>query len=383
MSVDRNARLSELIAQARHLGPVERTAFLREACGDDATLLAELDSVLTADSSDGPPASRLANRPRVGPYELRQRLGEGGAGSVYLAVRSDAPEVQVAVKFIKRGLDSAELVRRFHLEREILADLNHPHIVRLLDGGTTDDGVPYIVMEYVAGRPLDRYCDEQALGLRERLMLFLQVCDAVQYAHRRAILHRDLQPGNVLVDDRGRPRVLDFGVYRVRIGSDLHSTQFTTQVGRVVENLPFFSPEQIEGAPDHLDVRSDLYALGGIAYHLLARRPPFDLKNLSFAEAIRVRQETEARPLSRVLPSCPADLDAVIGKAIQRDPDQRYQSVFELSNDLQRFLDGKRVLARPAPTWQHPAVVAVASATATALVLLLLAILFGGFPRIP
>jgi serine/threonine-protein kinase len=220
----------------------------------------------------GEPGDALLGR-RIGPYLIQQRVGSGGMGSVYRALREDDYRQQVAVKLIRLGLDGEEIVRRFRTERQVLADLQHPHIARLLDGGATEDGRPYFVMEYIDGEPLDRYCDRRRLDTAGRLRLLLAVCAAVQHAHERQVLHRDLKPGNVLVTADGTPKVTDFGLAK-RL-EDVPGVSDQTPSGAILGTPGYMAPEQAGGRRQEVGAAADVYALGAILYELLTGRPPF------------------------------------------------------------------------------------------------------------
>lgn len=298
---------------------------------------------------------------QVGPYRLVRELGRGGMGVVYLADRVDGEfRRQVAVKVLKRGMDTDDFIRRFHTERQILADLCHPNIAELHDGGTTADGQPYLVMEYVEGPTLDDYCAARSLAVRERLDLFLKICAAVQHAHRSAVIHRDLKPGNILVTCDGEPKLLDFGIAKL-----LRAEGIGTQTGLMSALIrpmtpEYASPEQVLGKA--ITVGSDVYALGVMLYELLAGRPPYRLQSRAEAELHRVIcREEPPRPssalepaaganrsadLARVRRPLRADLDHIVLKALRKDPGERYLTVDELVDDLRRHLDGRPVGAR-------------------------------------
>jgi len=244
MPADPRQTVEDLFARALELGPDARARFLDEACAGDGALRAEVESLLRADSNRGGflagPANaglEIAERPdpfvgrSIGPWRILERIGRGGMGSVYLAERADASyEGRAAIKVARRGMETPELLRRFHHERRLLARLQHPHIARLLDGGALEDGLPYFVMEHVAGMPIDRYCEERDLALEARLDVFLAVCDAVQYAHQQLIVHRDLKPSNILVTGDGTPRLLDFGIAKA-LGADSDDSGAMTREG--------------------------------------------------------------------------------------------------------------------------------------------------------
>ena len=273
---------------------------------------------------------------RIGAFHIVQMLGRGGMGAVYLAVRADGLfDQKVAIKVIQSSTPGSFLSERFRQERQILARLNHPNIARLLDGGETPAGLPYFVMEYVAGREIDRHCDNGALDLRARLRLLLQVCAAVQYAHENLVVHRDLKPGNILVGEDGTLKLLDFGIAKVLdplLGA-------TAAVSTRVLTPEYASPEQVRGDP--ITTSADIYSLGAVLYRVLTGNPPHALQDLSPLDAARRVSQQQAPRASNV----PADVGAIMEKALHTDPARRYRSADELSNDIQRYLDGEPVLA--------------------------------------
>jgi serine/threonine-protein kinase len=313
---------------------------------------------------------------RIGSYQVLRRLGEGGMGTVYLAARADQEfRKHVAIKVIRKGMDSAEIVARFRRERQILAALDHPGIARLFDGGTTGDGLSYFVMEYIPGRPLGEYCDTHGLSIRERLLLFRSICAAVQYAHQNLVIHRDLKPANVLVTADGSPRLLDFGIAKLLNPDALDVEAPPTATGMHVMTPAYASPEQVRGEP--LTTATDVYSLGVVLYELLTGRRPYDLKTGSHMEVVRAVCEQEpARPSTvvtgadedshRVVASRGAgtpqrlnrllrgDLDNIVLMAMRKEPQRRYASVQALSDDIGRYLDGYPVWAHT-PSWSYRA----------------------------
>ena len=286
-------RLKEIFHSARELPPSERDAFLTGACGSDEQLRREIEALLESDRaaddfiadppaqigsrcvSAGSPDPSEAGR-MIGQYKLLECIGSGGMGAVYLAERADQQfQMQVAIKLIKRGMDTDSVLRRFQHERQILASLEHPNIARLLDGGTTEDGVPYFVMEYIEGHRIDRYAEEHQLSISERLDLFRQVCGAVSYAHQHLVVHRDLKPSNILVTPAGVPKLLDFGIAKIIQPNDSAET-LPTITAVPIMTPEYASPEQIEGAP--ATTLSDVYSLGAVLYELLAGQPPYRLQ---------------------------------------------------------------------------------------------------------
>jgi eukaryotic-like serine/threonine-protein kinase len=364
MATERWRRIEALFAEAAALPAAERAPHLRRRCGGDEDLRREVESLLAADAAAGdfleqpavapaaapPPPSAVGRR--IGPYAVERHLGAGGMSTVYLAVRADEEyRRQVAIKVFGYGADRADLVERFRAERQILASLDHPNIARLLDGGTTEDGLPYLVMEYVEGLPIDRYCEEGGLGLDERIDLFRQVCAAVQYAHQNLVVHRDIKPSNILVTADGVPHLLDFGIAKLLAGSSLPPAAAATTTGQRLMTPHYASPEQVEGRP--VTTATDVYSLGVLLYVLLTGRLPYRLETerVDAVERAVVEQEPErpsaaaAAPLARRLAG---DLDNIVLTALRKEPARRYASVDLLSEDLRRHRTGLPVAARPA-----------------------------------
>jgi serine/threonine-protein kinase len=301
----------------------------------ESPALAFLSPVIAAVGGPG-----ALDRRRVGPYLIVRELARGGMGAVYLAERADGQfEHRVALKLIKRGMDSDEINRRFLAERQILARLNHPHIARFYDGGMTADGEPWFAMEYVDGLPLTRHCTERRLDLAARLRLFRDVCDAVRYAHQSLVVHRDLKPGNILVTAAGEVKLLDFGIAKlleVTDGSGVPETR--TELRAFTPE--YAAPEQIRGEP--VTTATDVYALGGVLYELLTGRRACRLERMTPAEIERVICTVEPPA-----PGVSGDLDTIALKALQKDPARRYPSAEALLDDLRRQAQGRPVLARP------------------------------------
>jgi non-specific serine/threonine protein kinase/serine/threonine-protein kinase len=308
----------------------------------------------------------------IGPYRLIRRVGEGGMGEVWLAEQTQPIRRQVALKIIKAGMDTAQVVARFGAERQALAVMNHPAIARVFDAGATPQGRPYFAMEYVRGESITAYCDKQKLPLRERIDLFLQVCDGVQHAHQKGIIHRDLKPSNILVavqDDRAVPKIIDFGVAKA---TTLQLTDHTlqTEYGALVGTPEYMSPEQAEMTGLDIDTRTDVYALGVVLYELLTGALPFDSKTLRAKplDEIRrtIREVDPPRPSTRVTTTSPmkntdddravraasaselrGDLDWITMRALEKDRTRRYGSASDFAADLRRHLNYLPVLASP------------------------------------
>jgi tetratricopeptide (TPR) repeat protein len=361
MTPERWQQVKEVFSAASMLGAGEQRAYLDEACGSDAELRSEVDSLLHAHDGedailDRPAAAYLRSeealaaadpwlRRRVGAYELIALIGRGGMGAVYRARRVDAEyEKEVAIKLVPAGYHVDFVLQRLRAERQILANLDHPNIARLIDGGATDDGMPYLVMELVDGEPLDHYCDTRDLSVRDRLRLFREVCAAVSYAHQRLVIHRDLKPGNILVTADGAVKLLDFGIAKL-VQPALTETSTAPTVTLMQALTPgFSSPEQILGRP--ITTTSDVYSLGVVLYLLLTGRSPYASKLDTAQEAIRLVCEVEPARPSAHSRHLDRDLDAITMYALRKEPERRYRSVDELSEDIRRYLEGRPVLAR-------------------------------------
>ena len=357
-----SARLLALFEQALDVPPTRRAEFLERVAAGDAALRQELISLLDAhDSSEAyfeslaqavvapayaavidsaPSAARWEGR-RVGAYRLVREVGRGGMARVFLAERADGQfEQQVALKLLRPGFDSDVDVERFRAERQILASLNHPSIARLLDGGVTADGLPYLVLEYVDGQPLDRYCEAHALSTRQRLELFLTMADAVEYAHRHAVVHRDLKPSNILVTADGVVKLLDFGLAKL-MEQGTPASRPTTQTVHRWMTPEYAAPEQVRGAT--ITPRTDVYQLGAVLYELLVGRTPFGQHagNVHALETAVLHHEPDS--LGGALRG---DLDAIVSKSLRKNPAERYSSASEFADDVGRYLTGHPVRAR-------------------------------------
>ncbi len=372
--------------------PADRAAYLDNACEGDAELRAEIDALLKADDKAGeflrtdqhatasrlPWEDELSEGPgtRIGPYKILQRIGEGGFGAVFLAEQSEPVRRRVALKIIKPGMDSRQVIARFEAERQALALMNHPHIARVLDGGLTKSGRPYFVMEYVVGDAITKFADAHKLSVDERLALFTQVCQAVQHAHTKGVIHRDLKPANVLVsmvDGTPFARVIDFGIAKATgaAGERLTDKTLFTMHGQLIGTPEYMSPEQAGGDPD-IDTRTDVYALGVLLYELLTGSTPFRLTELKrfVLDDVRkmIREQDPPSPslrLSRDLDTLAAtaaarrvepgrlgalvkgELDWIVMKALEKDRARRYETATALAADVGRHLSGEAVVAAP------------------------------------
>jgi tetratricopeptide (TPR) repeat protein len=361
MPADDWERLRDLFHAALERSRNERMAFLDEACGGDARVRAQIGAMVEAHeqtaSLDEPVASRAgdgdpAKGLRVGRYEVRRTIATGGMGTVYEATQ-DQPRRLVALKVLRRGAASRQALKRFRYESEILGRLRHPNIAQVYDAGTYDEGEggqPYFAMELVKGRRLLQFCAAKDLNTHQRLELFAKICDAVQFAHHKGVIHRDLKPDNILVDDFGEPKILDFGVARAT-DSDIQATTLQTDIGQLIGTVPYMSPEQVAGDPAELDTRSDVYSLGVVLYELLADRLPHDLRDKSIPEAVRIIGEQDPTPLSSISRIYRGDLDTITAKALEKEKDRRYQTVTGLAADIRRYLADEPVVARPASTF--------------------------------
>ena len=377
---------------ALNVAPEERAVYLDQACAGNAALRREVESLLAAHEADpdflddplvnldGVPAQEASqDGDRMGPYRLVRPLAEGGMGRIYLAARDDEAFTQyVAIKVLRRGLDTADMLQRFRMERQILASLNHPHIARLLDGGTSPDGRLYLVMEYIDGIPISQYCDRRHLSVEARLRLFQTVCAAVHYAHQNLVVHRDLKPGNILVTKDGQVKLLDFGIAKLLEPTWGDEALMQTQTQLRVMTPEYAAPEQVRGTA--VTTATDVYALGVLLYELLTGHRPYRLPERIQAEIERViceedpekpstavlRVETLVRkdgstasitpesvgqarrlPVARLQRQLRGDLDNIVMKALRKAPQRRYASAEQFAEDLQRHLADEPVLARP------------------------------------
>jgi serine/threonine protein kinase len=384
MTPDQWRQIEVIFHAAVDRAPDERAAFLDHAGAGDPELRQEVESLLAQEGlgtrlaaavSDAAKSLATATSEdrvgqRIGPYRVTGIVGQGGMGAVYQAVRDDDQyRKQVAIKLVKRGLDTEFILSRFRHERQILASLEHPHIARLLDGGTTDDGLPYLVMEYIEGRPITDYGSANKLSLTERLKLFRLVCSAVQYAHQNLVVHRDLKPSNILVTPDGTPKLLDFGIAKLLNPDTSPEGMSQTQTALMMLTPDYASPEQVRGEP--VTTATDVYSLGVVLYELLTGQRPHHFKSYSPVEIERVITQSEPerpsvavsgireqgsgvrdttddgrRTRDRLARQLRGDLDNIVLMALRKEPERRYSSVEQLSEDIRRHLDGRPVIAR-------------------------------------
>jgi eukaryotic-like serine/threonine-protein kinase len=422
---ERWARVREIFDGALERPAQDRAAYLRVLCAGDDEIRRDVEGLLASHDSSmdflETPAVNLSQALsstgangedseypagyRLGPYQFERRIGRGGMGSVWLATRFD-PEFnrKVAIKMVKRGMDSQEILRRFRMERQLLANLDHPNIALLIDGGSTPEGLPYLVMEYVEGTPIDRYCEDRKLSITDRLKLFRAVCSAVQYAHQNLVVHRDIKTGNILVTAEGVPKLLDFGIAKL-LPSDSSTLDLAqTRPEMRPMTLDYASPEQVRG--DAITTATDIYSLGVLLYRMLTGKMPYGLDAHSQAtlqHAIRdkdplppsavvladdkiaipeatqkmdVAVETRDKARGRLRRKLRGDLDMIVLKALRKEPHERYVSAEQFSEDIRRYLEGRPVIARmdtPGYRWgkflrRNVASVAAAVLIATGLV---------------
>jgi tetratricopeptide (TPR) repeat protein/tRNA A-37 threonylcarbamoyl transferase component Bud32 len=364
-------QVEQLFYEALDLPTEERSAFLDRACGAEESLRQEVESLLAASEKTAgflrKPAEEVARQfareaqfDRIGPYRILNLIGQGGMGKVYLAERADQSYRQlVAIKLMQAsGLSKPEMVARFRTERQILANLDHPNIARLLDGGMTPEGHPYLVMEFIDGRPVNEYSPGRKLSIEERLKLFRAICAAVEYAHGRLVVHRDIKPGNILVTPDGTPKLLDFGIAKF-LDPEITDSRQAQTVERLM-TFEYASPEQVRG--DAATTLTDVYALGVLLYQLLTGVLPFRFETSSPLEAAKVICENDPLPPSvtashsgaspKEIHALRGDLDSIALKAMRKEPEYRYQSAVQLSADIDAYLQGYPVQARTG-SWSY------------------------------
>ncbi|HEV2843761.1 MAG TPA: serine/threonine-protein kinase, partial [Thermoanaerobaculia bacterium] len=373
--------VDRIFAQALELPPAERAVFLDAACAGDAGLRRDVERLLGADERNDtfmerPAGELLGWRPlagedeeggRLGPYRLLRRIGGGGMGTVYLARRDDEQyQQEVAIKVLRAGLEATEAYHRFIAERQILARLQHPNIARLYDGGTTEDGRPFLVMELVDGLPVDQYCDQGQLNVDQRLGLFRRICSAVEHAHQNLLVHRDIKPGNILVTPDGEPKLLDFGIAKQLEPKVATDSGPLTRTGLRIMTPSYASPEQVKG--EAVTTASDVYSLGVLLYELLTGRSPYPSAEVTYEIERAICEQEPERPSVAVFRAgavspeeiasarkarpqalqrrLRGDLDNIVLMALRKEPGRRYGSVAKLSRDLERHQEDLPVAAR-------------------------------------
>ncbi|HEY1468463.1 MAG TPA: serine/threonine-protein kinase [Candidatus Acidoferrum sp.] len=381
----RRDKVKQIVDRALELDAGQRAAYLDQVCERNPSLRSKIESLILAyDQADddlshspvsGPLLADEQRSQTIGPYRLLKILGEGGMGQVWLADQTSPVRRQVALKLIRSGMLHSIALQRFQAERQSLAIMDHPGIAKVFDAGTASGGRPYFVMEYVEGRPITQYCDQNKLPLRDRLRLFIQVCQAVQHAHQKAIIHRDLKPANILVvevDGKPRPRIIDFGIAKGAAPSEPDDTMFT-QAGVLLGTPGYMSPEQIDPSIRDVDTRSDVYSLGVVLYELLTGSLPFNTQYLkkqplekllhllrdedppspstqvgSYSGDTTVNADVRGLEKAQLVTELRGDLDWITMKALERERDRRYGAPSELAADIERYLQNKPVNARPA-----------------------------------
>ncbi len=365
MTPERWKQVEVVFEQALELPAGERAAFIQKNCEGDEELRREVESLLESHASAG----RFIDQPDIffreedlkdddtsvaagqliGAYRIVREIGRGGMGAVYLAERADEQyKKQVAIKLIKRGMDTDSVLRHFRNERQILASFDHPNIARLFDGGTTKDGLPYFVMEYIEGVPINQYCSAHGLSVVERLKLIREACAAVSYAHRHTVIHRDIKMSNILVTSEGTPKLLDFGIAKI-LQPGIESEALMTMTGVRPMTPEYASPEQVRGEP--VTTASDVYSLGVVLYELLTGRSPYHFTSRSPSDVVREITNTEPPRPSTVVSnnnqqSVRGDLDNILLMALRKEPARRYQTVDQFADDIRRHLESRPVLAR-------------------------------------
>ncbi|MFK8015879.1 MAG: serine/threonine-protein kinase, partial [Gammaproteobacteria bacterium] len=390
MTDEQKQRISEVFFQVCDLASPAREEKLDALCGDDLALRdAVLGMLGVRPSDDAASLTNIVERgartasigiareevpTQMGPYRIIKEIGEGGMSVVYAAEQSQPVRRQVALKVIRPGMDTREVIARFESERQALAVMDHPNIAKIFDAGTSDRGRPYFVMELVDGQPLTEYCDERRLDLVQRLRLFMTVCDAIAHAHQKGVVHRDLKPSNILVaehDEKALVKVIDFGIAKA-VDATLSDDPLVTRLGQLVGTPGYMSPEQAAAKTQDIDTRTDVYSMGVVLYELLVGVLPHDTSGRSAAEMREmVRDRATPRPSARLTQlgeqrrvsaearrtdhgalraTLASSLDWVVLKAMEKDRERRYQSIYELKSDVRDYLEHRPVSARPPST---------------------------------
>lgn len=362
-------RVQQIFDSAVELPAEEHTAHLKNLCGNDEKLRMEVESLLyhhthadtdfmkVSDNNNELPDQNISKvdvliGKQIGGYKILRRIGAGGMGAVYEAEQLQ-PRRKVAIKTLRPDLIEQSARQRFNHEAQLLSHLDHVAIARIYEAGVFDapyGDQPFFAMEYIEGKPLIEYIKNESLGLHDKLKIMATIAEAIHHAHLRGVIHRDLKPGNILITDSGRPKILDFGVARTT-NTDIQITSMQTSVGQIIGTLPYMSPEQATGDPATIDFQSDVYALGVLMYEILADRMPYDVSRKLIHEALRMIQEDEPAPLSSIDKVFRGDLDVIVNKALQKDKARRYASAGDFAADIRRYLNNEPIVARPATTW--------------------------------
>ncbi len=334
------------------LSGAEYESRLSQLCGDDTQLRESVQMLVDAASQSDPKQldpeafNRSQPLPEIEGFRIIQLLGEGGMGTVYEAEQLQ-PARRVALKVLRMGYSSQKMVRRFQREAEVLARLKHNGIAQIYEVSFDDEtGVPYITMELVEGPTLSKYIQDKQPPIAERIQSAIEICDAIEHAHQRGVIHRDIKPSNILIDQSGMPKVLDFGIARIT-ESDVRAVTLNTEVGQILGTLAYMSPEQASGDPTQIDLRSDVYSLGVVIFEMLSGSLPHDTAAASLPEAINIIRNQDPSRIGTLKTKLRGDIDTILSKALERDPDRRYQSVSELGADLRRHLANQPIQARP------------------------------------
>lgn len=414
----RHEREMEVFEQVCDLPPEERAKALGEFCREDLSLRVRVEAMLALDNADDRRLDNVDSQTRmaqliesvknstsdgdmperIAGYRIIRKVGAGGMGVIFEA-EQESPRRRVALKVLRPGLFGRDMLKRFQHEAQVLGHLQHPGIAQIHEAGMAEVGdgnrQPFFAMELVDGEPLDQFCKSRKLGTRQRLELIARVCDAVQHAHQKGVVHRDLKPNNVLVvasestssignhDPLGQPKVLDFGIARVT-DADVQTVTVQTEVGQLVGTLAYMSPEQVAGKSEDIDTRSDVYALGVMLYETLSGKRPHDLTGLSIVEAARIITETDPQPLGQFDRTLRGDVETIVAKALGKDRERRYGSAAELAADIRRHLQFQPIEARPAGTAYHLSRFArrnrgLVAGFMTALAALTIGLIFSGY----